>query len=59
MNDSDKVIIALGFFTLVGFISYLYFLRMPPTTTAPVSLGISKAELMKDREERWYELVRR
>lgn len=56
MNDTDKVIIALGFFTLVGFISYLYFLRVAPT--APLSEGLSVSDLKNIREQR-YVLARR
>lgn len=50
MNDTDKVIIALGFFTLVGFISYLYFLKVAPAT--PLSEGVSVADLKQMREQR-------
>lgn len=37
MNETDKVIIALGFFTIVGFIAYLYFLKIPSPTAATVA----------------------
>lgn len=52
MNDTDKVIIALGFFTLVGFISYLYFLRLAPPA-ATLNDGLSVSDLQKMREQRY------
>lgn len=46
MDGTDKVIIALGFFTLVGFMAYMYFLRTAPTATADMTL----ADLKKAKE---------
>lgn len=37
LNETDKVIIALGFFTIVGFIAYLYFLKVPSPSTGTVA----------------------
>lgn len=49
MNDTDKVIIALGFFTLVGFLGYLYFLRLSPSATASTELSLN--DLRKAKED--------
>lgn len=42
MNGTDKVIIALGFFALIGFISYLYFLKTTPTNIAYAPVPIDE-----------------
>lgn len=49
MNDTDKVIIALGFFTLVGFLGYLYFLRLSPSASATAELSLT--DLRKAKED--------
>lgn len=53
MNDTDKVIIALGFFTLVGFLAYCIL----TVNSGSVTLGnpnsyVTVAELNKAREDR-------
>jgi hypothetical protein len=52
MNETDKVIICLGFFTLVGFIAYLYFMKVSPTGTLSQDNWVSVSELRKIKEER-------
>lgn len=51
MNDTDKVIIALGFFTLVGFLAYCVL----TINGGAVSIGqpsyVTVAEFKKAREE--------
>lgn len=54
MNETDKVVIALGFFTLVGFLAYLYFLR---TTPATATAEFTLADLKKAKEN--WAVVRR
>lgn len=52
MQDTDKVIIALGFFTLVGFVSYLYFMRITATPALELDNSVTATELQKMRERR-------
>lgn len=53
MNDTDKVIIALGFFTLVGFLAYCVL----TLNTGSVTLGtnssgyVTVAELKQARQD--------